>query len=140
MSILLLAALESSDNSAGNTDLTQAQVLLKQMVLDSVTSLNTRRSYALTLDELFAFSAGRPLTRALLQEWKASMDVLAPSTINVKLSAVRSLVGEARRNGLISAEDAANLSDIPNVRQRGNRLGSWLTRERAKELLQVPDR
>jgi len=71
MSILLLAALESSDNSAGNTDLTQAQVLLKQMVLDSVTSLNTRRSYALTLDELFAFSAGRSLTRALLHEWKS---------------------------------------------------------------------
>jgi hypothetical protein len=36
------------------------------MVLDSVTSVNTRRSYALMLDELFAFSAGRPLTRALL--------------------------------------------------------------------------
>ncbi len=110
------------------------------MVLDSVTSANTRGSYALTLDELFAFSAGRPLTRALLQEWKASMDALAPSTINVKLSAVRRLVGEARRNGLISAEDAVNLSDIPNVRQRGNRLGNWLAPEQAKELLQVPDR
>jgi site-specific recombinase XerD len=58
----------------------------------------------------------------------------------VKLSAVRRLIGEARRDGLISAEDAANLSDIPNVRQRGNRLGNWLTREQAKELLQVPDR
>src|SRR5205823_11250968 len=56
------------------------------------------------------------------------------------LSAVRRLIGEARRNGLIGAEDAANLSDIPNVRQRGNRLGNWLTREQAKELLQVPDR
>jgi integrase len=30
--------------------------------------------------------------------------------------------------------------DIPNVRQRGNRLGNWLTREQAEELLQVPDR
>jgi hypothetical protein len=94
-----------------------------------VTSPNACRSYALTLDELFAFSAGRPLARALLQEWKASMDALAPSTINVKLSAVRRLVREARRNGLIGAEETANLSDIPNVRQRGNRLGDWLTRE-----------
>ena len=140
MSDLLLVAPESAENAAGHRELTEAQVLLKQMVLDSLTSPNTRRSYALTLDELFAFSAGRPLTRALLQEWKASMNALAPSTINVKLSAVRSLVGEARRNGLISAEDAANLSDIPNVRQRGNRLGNWLTREQAKELLRVPDR
>jgi site-specific recombinase XerD len=137
MDNLLLAAPDSGKGSAGHGE---AQVLLKQMVLDSVTSPNTRRSYSLALNELFAFSAGRPLSRALLQEWKASMDALAPSTVNVKLSAVRRLVGEARRNGLISAEDAANLSDIPNVRQRGNRLGNWLTREQAKELLQVPDR
>jgi integrase len=140
MNHLLLAAPESTESAAGHRELTAAQVLLKQMVLDSVTSPNTRRSYSLTLDELFAFSAGRALTRALLQEWKASMEALAPSTINVKLSAVRRLVAEARRNGLISAEDAANLSDIPNVRQRGNRLGNWLTREQAKELLHVPDR
>jgi integrase len=140
MSDLLLVAPESTESAAGHGELTEAQVLLKQMVLYSVTSPNTRRSYARTLDEMFAFAAGRPLTRALLQEWKASMDALAPSTVNVKLSAVRRLIGEARRNGLIGAEDAANLSDIPNVRQRGNRLGNWLTREQAKELLQVPDR
>jgi site-specific recombinase XerD len=140
MDNLLLPAPEATENAAGHGELREAQVLLKQMVLDSVTSPNTRRSYALTLDELFAFCAGRALTRALLQEWKALMEARAPSTINVKLSAVRRLVGEARRNGLISAEDAANLSDIPNVRQRGNRLGNWLTRETAKELLQVPDR
>jgi hypothetical protein len=111
-----------------------------QMVLDSVTSPNTRRSSALALDELFAFSLGRALTRVLLQEWKASMEALSPSTINVNLSVVRRLVGEARGNGLISAEAAAHLSDIPNARQRGNGLGNWLTREQAKELLQVPDR
>jgi hypothetical protein len=37
-------------------------------------------------------------------------------------------------------EEAANLSDVPNVRQKGIRLGNWLTREQAKELLAVPDR
>jgi integrase len=140
MDSLFLAAPDSGKGSAGHGELTEAQILLKQMVLGSVTSPNTRRCYSLALNELFAFSAGRSLSRALLQEWKASMDALAPSTVNVKLSAVRRLVEEARRNGLISAEDATNLSDIPNVRQRGNRLGNWLTREQAKELLQVPDR
>src|SRR5207302_6905419 len=102
-------------------------------------SPHTRRNYAKALDNLFLFSAGLPLTRVLLQEWKASMDGLAPSTANVRLSAVRRLVGEARKNGLIGAEEAANLSDVPNVPQRGNRLGNWLTREQAKELLTVPD-
>lgn len=41
---------------------------------------------------------------------------------------------------MLSAEEAANLSDIPNVRQQGTRLGNWLTKEQARELLAVPDR
>ena len=73
-------------------------------------------------------------------EYRTTMDHLSPSTINVRLSAIRKLVGEAQRNGMIGLEEAANLSDIPNVRQKGTRLGNWLTREQAKELLAVPDR
>jgi integrase len=68
------------------------------------------------------------------------MDHLSPSTINVRLFAIRKLVGEARRNGMIGLEEAANLHDVPNVRQNGTRLGNWLTREQAKQLLAVPDR
>jgi hypothetical protein len=41
---------------------------------------------------------------------------------------------------MIGLEEAANLSDVPNVRQKGTRLGNWLTREQAKESLAVPDR
>lgn len=92
------------------------------------------------LDDLFRFSAGRPVTRALLQEWKASMGGLAPSTASFRLSAARKLAEESRRNGLLSAEAASNLTDVPNVRQQGTRLGNWLTREQARELLIVPDR
>ena len=40
---------------------------------------------------------------------------------------------------MIRREQAATI-DIPNIRQRGPRLGNWLTREQAKELLAVPDR
>jgi integrase len=73
-------------------------------------------------------------------EWRAAMESLSPSTINVRLSAVRRLVGEARRNNMIGSEEAASLTDVPNIRQKGTRLGNWLTREQAKELLAVPDR
>jgi len=73
-------------------------------------------------------------------EWRAGMELLSPSTINVRLSAVRKLVGEARRNNMIGSEEAASLTDIPNIQQKGTRLGNWLTREQAKELLAVPDR
>jgi site-specific recombinase XerD len=73
-------------------------------------------------------------------EWRAGMESLSPSTINVRLSAVRKMVGEARRAGMIGSEEAASLTDIPNISQKGTRLGNWLTREQAKELLAVPDR
>ena len=110
------------------------------MVLDAVESPHTRRNYAQALDDLFAFCASRPLSRALLLEWRAGMEALSPSTINVRLSAMRKMIGEARRNGMIDQEEATNLTDIPNIRQKGTRLGNWLTREQAKELLAVPDR
>ena len=120
--------------------LTQAQTILRAMVLDSVASPHSRRNYAKALDDLFAFSAGRPLSRALLMEYRATMDALSPSTVNVRLSAVRKMVFEARKNGMIGAEEAANLTEVPNIPQKGTRLGNWLTREQAKELLAVPDR
>jgi len=120
--------------------LAAAQRELRHMLLNSVTSSSTRRNYAKALDDLFWFSAGRTLTRELLQEWKASMDSLAPSTVNVRLSAVRKMVSEAHRNGILGTEVAASLTDVSNTRQNGVRLGNWLTREQARELLQVPDR
>jgi integrase len=106
----------------------------------TVPSPHSRRNYGKALDHLFAFCASRPLSRALLMEWRAGMQALSPSTVNVRLSAVRKMVGEARRNNMIGSEEAATLTDIPNIRQQGTRLGNWLTREQAKELLAVPDR
>jgi integrase len=110
------------------------------MVLDAVPSPHSKRNYAKALDDLFAFCASRPLSRELLLEWRSGIESLSPSTINVRLSAVRKLVGEARRNNLIGQEESASLTDVPNISQKGTRLGNWLTREQAKELLAVPDR
>jgi len=109
-------------------------------VLDAVTAPTTKLAYWHALDDLFRFLAGRPLARALLQEWKARMEGLAPSTVNVRLSAVRKLVLEARASGMLGVDEAARLTDVPNIRQQGTRLGNWLTREQARELLTVPDR
>ncbi|HEY6847631.1 MAG TPA: site-specific integrase [Terracidiphilus sp.] len=118
--------------------------VLRQMVLKSVDSEHTRRNYAKALEELFALKEERrqPLSRMLVMDYRASMLArnLNASTINVRLSAVRKLIGEARRNGILDAEQAAQLADVHNVRQTGTRLGNWLTREQAKELLAVPDR
>ena len=117
---------------------------LRRMVLNSLASEHTKRNYARALDELFAFSKRQrqPLCRALLMEYRAEMleRNLSPSTINVCLSAARKLIGEAQRNGILDAEQAAQMGDLPNVRQSGRRLGNWLTRDQARELLSVPDR
>jgi integrase len=121
-----------------------ATTALRQLVLNAVTSAHTRRNYAKALDELFALCAERRqgISRASLLEYRAGMvdRGLAPSTINVRLSAIRKLVDEARRNGILDPEEAARLTDIPNVRQQGTRLGNWLTRAQTRELLAVPDR
>jgi integrase len=125
---------------SGAPCVTPAQARLRKMVLDSVPSPHSRRNYAKALDDLFQFCASRPLSRSLLMEWRAGMESLSPSTINVRLSAVRKMIGEARKNGMLGAEEASRLTDVPNISQKGTRLGNWLTREQAKELLAVPDR
>jgi site-specific recombinase XerD len=117
---------------------------LRRVVLDGVTAENSKRNYALALDELSAFCLERqePISRTLILSFRAAMldRNLSASTINVKLSAVRKLVTEAKRAGIVSAEEAAQMTDVPNVRQQGTRLGNWLTKDQAKELLAVPDR
>ncbi len=117
---------------------------LRSAVLNGVAAANSRRNYALALDELSAFcnEKQQPVSRTLLLEFKAAMldRELSASTINVKLAAIRKLVDEAKRAGVIHAEDASQMADIPNVRQNGIRLGNWLNKEQARELLAVPDR
>jgi hypothetical protein len=60
------------------------------------------------------------------------IESLSPSTINVRLSAVRKMIGEVRRACMLGQEEAASLTDVPNIPQKGTRLGNWLTREQAK--------
>jgi integrase len=135
-----LAGLPPASREGEVLALTPAQARLRKMVLDAVGSPHSKRNYAKALDDLFAFTASQPLSRSLLMEWRAGMESLSPSTINVRLSAVRKMVGEARRAGMMGQEEAASLTDIPNISQKGTRLGNWLNREQAKELLAVPDR
>jgi site-specific recombinase XerD len=117
---------------------------LRRVVLDGVTAENSKRNYALALDELssFCLAQQQPVSRTLILAFRAGLldRNLSASTINVKLSAVRKLITEAKRAGVVGAEEASQMTDIPNVRQQGTRLGNWLTKDQAKELLAVPDR
>jgi site-specific recombinase XerD len=105
-------------------------------------SLETATNEFIEASGTLCANRSQGLSRALLMEYRAAMleKKLSASTVNVRLSAVRKLVGEAQRNGIIDAERAANLAGVPNLSQKGTRMGNWLTREQAKELLHVPDR
>src|SRR3982074_539074 len=121
---LVVAPVPPESEAGEPIALTPAQARLREMVLDSVASPHSKRNYAKALDDLFAFCASRPLSRSLLMEGRAGMETLSPSTINVRLSAVRKMVGEARRAGMIGQEAWASLTDTPNISPKGTALGS----------------
>ena len=60
---------------------------------------------------------------------------LAPSTINVRLAAVRRLAYEASDSGLLSPELAAGIRRVKGAKRLGVRIGNWLTVDQSRTLL-----
>jgi integrase len=116
---------------------------LCSVVLSSVPSPNSKRNYAKAYAGVkkYLAAASQPLALETFFRYREHLVArgLSASTINVQLSAIRKLVEEARRQGIIDSETAASLTDVPNIKQQGTRQGNWLTRAQAKELLGVPD-
>jgi site-specific recombinase XerD len=63
---------------------------------------------------------------------------LAPSTINVRLAAVRRLAYEASDTGLLSPDLAAGIRRVKGAKRLGVRIGNWLTVDQSKTLLGEP--
>ena len=59
----------------------------------------------------------------------------APSTINLRLAAVRRLAYEAADCGLLSPDLSAGIRRVKGVKRLGVRIGNWLTAEEGKRLL-----
>ena len=62
-----------------------------------------------------------------------------PSTINVRLAAVRRLAYEAADTGLLSPELAAGIRRVKGAKRLNVRIGNWLALEQAKGLLRSSD-
>jgi integrase len=117
---------------------------LKTLVLDSVPSPITRRTYNMALDEFVIWYALEPragFVRATVNAWRVSLELrkLGSSSINVRLSAVRKLALEAAQNGLLDAALAAGILNVSGVQKLGVRIGQWLSLEEAQTLLNAPD-
>ena len=121
-----------------------AWAIITALVLDGLSSRHTRRAYSQALDEFliwFRDETGREFNKAAVQKYRAELEIkgLAPSSINVRLSAIRRLALEAADNGLMAPELAAGISRAKGAKRSGLHLGHWLTAEQAERLLESPD-
>ncbi|WP_216326594.1 tyrosine-type recombinase/integrase [Deinococcus aestuarii] len=115
-----------------------------QLVLDSVPSPLTKKAYRRALTDFLAWweEQGRPpLSKAVVGRYVAGLveSGLAPSSVNVRLAAIRKLVREAADNGLLGAFEAEAIARVKGIRRQGRRTGTWLSQAQAQELLLAPD-
>ncbi len=117
---------------------------LARLALTGIASPHSRRAYAQAIrDFLVWWQAERrgPLSKLLVEEYRAELQArgLAPSTANIRLSAIRRLVNRAADTGLVEPALAAAIGQVRGIRKLGARAGNWLTREQASALLRAPD-
>jgi integrase len=121
----------------------QELIPLRSLLLHGLASFHTRRAYGKALDDFLAWYRAEPhgvFSKALVQEYRSSLEArnLAPSSLNIRLAAIRKLASEAADNGLLAPEIAAGIARVRGVRRHGVRAGNWLTREQAQALLDAP--
>lgn len=118
---------------------------LKRLLLAGISSPNSRRAYAHALGDFVAWYVREPrapLSRLVVEEYRSHLASLrlAPSTINVRLSAIRKLASQAAEAGLLATEQASGIERLKGARKLGVRVGNWLTKEQASLLLHAPNR
>src|SRR5215471_14656897 len=119
----------------------------KRSVLNSLTSLQSRRSYQHAMDEFIEWYCSEPrlaLNRAVVLRYRLQLEAkkLAASTINVRLAAVRRLAYEAADTGMLSPELVAGIRRVKECPNLAGELGTGSARQRAKSFSQrvAPER
>src|SRR6266581_563530 len=112
----------------------------KSAVLNTLTSRSGQRTYDHAINEFVEWYCSEPrlaFNRTVVLRYRISLEQkeYAPSTINLRLAAVRRVAYEAADSGLLSPELAAGIRRVKGVRRLGVRVGNWLTAEQGKRLL-----
>src|SRR5271157_4609677 len=113
----------------------------RNAVLHSLAAASSQESYGHAIDEFIGWYCSEPrlaFNRTVVLRYRFFLEQknLAPSTINVRLAAVRRLAYEAADTGLLSPELAAGIRRVKGAKRLGVRIGNWLTVEQGKTLLQ----
>src|SRR5437588_6700830 len=114
--------------------------LSKSAVLNSLVSSSSQRSYDHAIREFIEWYCSEPrlaFNKTVVTRYRIALEQkhYAPSTINLRLAAVRRLAYEASDSGLLSPDLAAGIRRVKGVRRLGVRVGNWLTAEEGKKLL-----
>jgi integrase len=112
----------------------------KSAVLNSLTSSSSKRSYDHAIRKFIDWYCSEPrlaFNRTVVTRYRIALEQhpYAPSTINLRLAAIRRLAYEASDCGLLSPDLAAGIRRVKGVRRLGVRVGNWLTAEEGKKLL-----
>jgi integrase len=103
----------------------------KSAVLNSLASASSKRSYDHAIREFIDWYCSEPrlaFNKTVVTRYRISLEELhyAPSTINLRLAAVRRLAYEAADCGLLSPDLAAGIRRVKGVKRLGVRVGNWL--------------
>lgn len=114
----------------------------KSAVLNSLTSPSSQRSYDHAIREFVDWYCSEPrlaFDKTVVTRYRISLEQrqYAPSTINLRLAAVRRLAYEASDCGLLSPDLAAGIRRVKGARRLGVRIGNWLAAEEDKRLIGV---
>ena len=112
----------------------------KAAVLHSLGSLQSRRSYKHAIEEFICWYCSEPrlaLNRAVVLRYRLHLEniPLAPSTINVRLAAIRRIAYEAADTGLLSPELVAGIRRVKGIKRLGQPVRNWLTAQQGRQLL-----
>ena len=122
-----------------------SEARLIELVLNGVTSGHSRRSYRTGLVRFFGWvrssGSASAFSKAMVGEYRSVLlaDGLSAASINLRLSPIRKLAREMADNGLLDPATAAAVGRVAGVERRGTRVGNWLTREQANDLLNAPN-
>ena len=102
----------------------------RSAVINSLTSMSGQRTYEHAINEFVDWYCSEPrlaFNRTVVLRCRIYLEqrLLAPTTINLRLAAVRRVAYEAADSGLLSPRLAAGIRRVKGVRRIGVRLGNW---------------